>query len=59
MLSVYQANLPLAIAAVTTHWLQLMFLTGVALTIGPRATMRFFMRRKNWKVCLQISVEDA
>lgn len=30
--------------------LQLMFLSGVALTIGPRATLRFFMRKKNWKV---------
>lgn len=27
----------------------LMFLSGVALTIGPRATLRFFMRKKNWK----------
>ena len=30
--------------------LQLMFLSGVALTIGPGATLRFFSRRKNWKV---------
>ncbi len=29
---------------------QLMFLCGVGLTIGPSATLRFFMRRKNLKV---------
>ena len=29
--------------------LQLMFLAGVSLTIGPQATLRFFMRRKNLK----------
>ena len=28
---------------------QLMFLAGVSLTIGPQATLRFFMRRKNLK----------
>lgn len=27
-----------------------MFLCGVALTIGPQATFRFFVRRKNLKV---------
>ncbi len=26
-----------------------MFLAGVSLTIGPQATLRFFMRRKNLK----------
>ena len=30
--------------------MQLMFLAGVSLTIGPHATLRFFMRRKNLKV---------
>ena len=30
--------------------LQLMFLCGVGLTIGPSATLKFFMRRKNLKV---------
>ena len=30
--------------------LQLLFLSGVALTIGPRATARFFTRRKNARV---------
>ena len=29
---------------------QLLFLAGVAITIGPAATLRFFMRRKNHKV---------
>lgn len=29
--------------------LQVLFLAGVALTIGPPATLRFFMRRKNYK----------
>lgn len=33
--------------------LQLLFLCGVAMTIGPAATVRFFMRRKNHKVSLQ------
>lgn len=27
-----------------------LFLSGVALTIGPRATLRFFTRRKNMRV---------
>ena len=30
--------------------LQLLFLAGVGLTIGPTATLGFFMRKKNWKV---------
>ena len=32
--------------------MQLLFLAGVATTIGPAATVRFFMRRKNHKVLL-------
>ena len=31
---------------------QLMFVSGVALTIGPQATLRFFIRKKNLKVGL-------
>ncbi|KAL0023919.1 hypothetical protein WJX77_000278 [Trebouxia sp. C0004] len=36
----------------------LLFLAGVATTIGPRATLRFFMRRKNLKgsVCFLVGV---
>lgn len=30
--------------------MQLMFLCGVALTIGPQATVKFFLRKKNLKV---------
>jgi hypothetical protein len=30
--------------------MQILFLAGVGLTIGPAATVRFFMRRKNVKV---------
>ena len=36
-------------ALVTLCVPQLMFLAGVSLTIGPQATLRFFMRRKNLK----------
>jgi hypothetical protein len=31
-------------------FLQILFVSGVALTIGPRATLKFFLRRKNYKV---------
>lgn len=36
----------------------LLFLAGVGTTIGPRATLRFFMRRKNIKgsVCFLVGV---
>lgn len=36
----------------------LLFLAGVGTTIGPRATLRFFMRRKNLKgsVCFLVGV---
>ena len=30
--------------------MQLMFVCGVALTIGPQATLKFFIRKKNLKV---------
>ena len=30
--------------------LQVLFLVGVALTIGPQSTIKFFMRPKNFKV---------
>ncbi|KAL0038162.1 hypothetical protein WJX79_005710 [Trebouxia sp. C0005] len=36
----------------------LLFLAGVGTTIGPRATLRFFMRRKNLKgsICFLVGV---
>ncbi len=34
--------------------MQLMFVCGVALTIGPQATVRFFIRKKNLKVIMPV-----
>jgi hypothetical protein len=33
----------------TCHLMQILFLTGVGLTIGPQAALRFFVRPKNYK----------